>query len=139
LLQTGPLEIGQGRARLELPIRQRHLRPLGIIHGGVLAALLDTVIGVAAHSRAPADHYAVTVQLQVNFIRPGWEGETLVATSELLHAGRQTAVGRGEIRTIDGVLVAAGSATCMYLPHTDQTRNHLERREELDLGRAAKK
>jgi uncharacterized protein (TIGR00369 family) len=104
-----------------------------------LATLLDTAIGVAAYSLAPADHFAVTVQLSVNFIRPAWEGETLAATGEVIHAGRQTAVGRGEVRTAAGVLVAAGSATCMYLPYTDQNRNSIERREDLDAGRLSQK
>jgi uncharacterized protein (TIGR00369 family) len=137
LLQTGPIEAGDGKARLELAVRQQHLRPLGIMHGGVVAALLDTVIGVAAFSQAPADHYAVTVQLNVNFIRPAWEGETLLATGEVLHTGRQTAVGRGEVRNAAGILVASGSATCMYLPHTEQTRSGIELREDLDVGRGA--
>jgi uncharacterized protein (TIGR00369 family) len=138
LLQMSRIAAGKGRSRLELVVGQRHLRPLGIAHGGVMASLLDTAIGVAASSLTPADHWAVTVQLNVNFIRPAWEGETLVATGEVLHAGRQTAVGRGEVRTAGGVLVASGSATCMYLPHTDQTRDRIERRDDMDRERASR-
>jgi uncharacterized protein (TIGR00369 family) len=138
LLQVRLTEAGAGRSRVEMPVGHRHLRPLGIVHGGVMASLLDTAIGVAAAGLTPADHYAVTVQLNVNFIRPSWEGETLVATGEVLHAGKQTAVGRGEVRTAAGLLVASGSATCMYLPHTEQTRGHIERREDLDRQRLSR-
>jgi uncharacterized protein (TIGR00369 family) len=136
LLQVGRVEAGAGRAWLELVVQQRHLRPLGILHGGVTAALLDTVLGLSASSQAPPDHYAVTVQLNVNFIRPAWEGEILVATGEALHTGRQTAVARGEVRTAGGVLAASGSATVMFLPHTDQTRGQIERRDDQDVQRS---
>src|SRR5262249_57706259 len=102
------------------------LRTVGILHGGVTATLLDTVLGMASGTTAPEDHYVVTVQLNVNFIRPVWEGESLVATGEVIHFGRQTAVARGEVRTSGGVLAASGSGTFMYLPHPAQTRGQIQ-------------
>jgi uncharacterized protein (TIGR00369 family) len=130
LLKLGRIEAGDGRARLEFVVQERHLRNLGILHGGVAATLLDTALGVAVTTRAPADHYVVTVQLNLNFIRPAWEGETLIATGEVFHAGRQTAVARGEVRTAAGVLVASSSGTFLYLPHTDQTRGGIRRLDD---------
>jgi acyl-CoA thioesterase len=61
----------------------------------------------------------VTVQLNANFIRPAREGDTLVATGELTHSGRRTAVAVGEVRTAEGVLVASGSATFVHLVFPD--------------------
>jgi uncharacterized protein (TIGR00369 family) len=122
LIGARPIVAEGGRGRLELAVQPRHLRSLGIAHGGLLASLLDSVMGMAAGSLCPPDHYVVTVQLNVQFIRAAQDGEDLVATAEVMHSGRQTAVARGEIRTGADVLVAAGSATFLHLRHSDQTR-----------------
>ncbi len=113
--------------RLTLEVRAGHLRTLGIVHGGVVATLLDSVMGMMAHRSSPADHYVVTAQLNVHFIRPAFEGETLIASSVVRHHGRKTAVAQGEIHTTGGALVATSSATFVYVPHSDQTRGNLDR------------
>jgi uncharacterized protein (TIGR00369 family) len=128
------LEAAHGRGRLEVVVRAEHLRDVGILHGGMTATLLDSVMGMSAASVAPAGHYVVTVQLNMNFIRPAWEGEHLVATGEVTHSGRQTAVARAEIRTAAGILVSSGSATFLSVPHKDPAAG-LVRREE-DAGSA---
>lgn len=125
LLEVRQREITPGRAVFELTIADKHLRTLGILHGGVSAALLDTALGMAAGSLAPDGYYVVTAQLNVNFIRPAWNGETLVATGEVQHNGQQTAVARGELRTVSDLLVATGSGTFMYLPHRGQPEETL--------------
>lgn len=122
LLDIRPLEKGGGRGRLELVVKEQHLRTFGILHGGVFAALLDAVMGMAASSTARAGDDVVTVQLNVNFLRPVALGETVVATSEIIHAGRRTAVVRGEIRTATDMLTAVGSGTFMFLPPTGAAR-----------------
>lgn len=103
-------------AAFEMIVEERHLRTLGLMHGGVTATLLDTAMGYAAVLRAPPTQHIVTVQLGVNFIRAVRQGERLIATSELRHVGRQTAVARGEIRTADDHLVAQGTGTFMFIP-----------------------
>ena len=120
--------------RLVVKLGPNHLRSLGIAHGGFLATLLDSVMGRDAGRLAPTDHYVVTAQLNVNFIRPAWEGETLLASAEIRHRGRKTAVGQGEVRTEAGALVATGSATFLYVEHTPATRANPDR---LDPGLAS--
>ena len=120
------------QGRLILDLGPGHLRSLGIAHGGVIATLIDSVMGWRASKATPPDHYVVTAQLNVHFIRPGWEGETLIASAELLHSGSKTAVAQGEIRTTGGHLVAAGSATFVFVAHTEKTR---PRPDQLDPGR----
>jgi acyl-CoA thioesterase len=114
-LEIRPQEVGAGRSRVEVVVSEKHLRSRGIAHGGLLATLMDTALGWAAGSRAPAGLDVVTVQLNVNFIRPARPGEILIAWGEVQHAGRRTAVARGEIQTAEGALVASGSATLMYV------------------------
>lgn len=119
--------------RLVVQLGPAHLRSLGIAHGGFIATLLDSVMGRDAGRLAPSDHYVVTAQLNVNFIRPGWEGEVVRASAEIRHRGRKTAVAQGEVRTDAGALVATGSATFLYVPHTEATR---ARPDRLDPGQA---
>jgi uncharacterized protein (TIGR00369 family) len=128
LLNVRPIEGGEGKSRFEMTVEDRHLRTLGILHGGVAAALLDTALGYAAGSMAREGFLVLAVQLNVNFIRPAWKGETLIATGHVIHAGRQTAVATGEIRTTEDVLVGSGTGTYMYLPHPgDEFRRHDDR------------
>lgn len=117
LLKIRPVSAERGRAQFEMTVEERHLRTLGILHGGVSATLLDTALGFAAGTMTPEKHFVVTVQLNVNFVRPAWEGETLRVTGEVIHSGKQTAVATGEIRTEQNVLVSYGTGTFLYLPH----------------------
>lgn len=129
LLRVQPVHLAPGRGRLKMRVGPEHLRHLQIMHGGVLASLLDSAMGMAAEELAPAGHFVVTVQLNLNFIRPAWEGETLVAMGEVRHSGRQTAVAQGEVHTEGGALVGIGTATFMYVPHTDPARGRFARDE----------
>ncbi len=116
LLGIEDVEIARGRASFRLRVEEKHLRSLGILHGGVTAALLDTALGVAGASHAPPDHHAVTMQLNIHFTRIARAGAELLATGEALHAGKTTAVCRGEVRTADGELIAAATSTIMFMP-----------------------
>jgi acyl-CoA thioesterase len=127
LLNIRAVAAQRGRAEFEMTVEDHHLRTLGLLHGGVTATLLDTALGYAAVTTAPEKHYVLTVQLNANYIRPSWRGETLRATGEIIHTGRQTAVARGEIRTSDGKLVAAGSGTFMYVPQPAEDATEIPR------------
>lgn len=116
LLEIRPVSASPGEAAFECVVQQKHLRTYGILHGGVAATMLDTAMGYAAGTKAPEFHHLVTVQLGVNFTRPAQEGERLTATGRVQHSGNRTAVVQGEIRTEEGELVAAGTATFLYLP-----------------------
>ena len=117
LLEIRPVEAGDGKSVFEMVVDEKHLRTLGILHGGVTATLLDTAMGFAAVTVAPDDHYVVTVQLNINFIRPGWKSERLLAAGEIRHSGQRTAVAQGDIHTAEGTLMASGTATFLFLPN----------------------
>lgn len=105
-----------GPGRVMLRVGEEHLRSLGLMHGGVSAAMLDSFMGRAAFAGSPAGHHVVTVQLNVHFIRAARAGDTLIADGEIQHNGRRSAVVRAELRTDRGVLIATGSGTFMHLP-----------------------
>jgi acyl-CoA thioesterase len=115
-LKVEPVSFEHGRAVWRLRVSDQHLRTHGILHGGVVATLLDTALGRAVATVCQSDQDVVTAQLNVNFVRPVWSGETLLASGEVQHHGRQTAVARGEIRTADDTLVATGSGTFLFVP-----------------------
>src|SRR5262249_54016868 len=104
-----------GFSKLELVVGPQHLRSRDILHGGVIASLVDTALGLASATKAPHGLDVVTVQLNINYIRPAWPGETLVAHGSVIHSGRRTAVARGEVATAAGELVASASGTFMFV------------------------
>ena len=114
-LRAEPISSEKGRATWRLIVAEQHLRTHGILHGGVVATLLDTAMGRAVSTLCRDDQGCVTAQLNVNFIRPSWSGETLTITGEVQHSGRQTSVARGEIRTDSGALVATGTGTFLFV------------------------
>lgn len=119
-----------GFVRLEITVAERHLRTRGIAHGGVIASLLDTAMGVAVSTKVPEGCFPVTAQLNVNFIRPAWDGEDLHIEGKVRHSGRTTAVAQGEIRTDSGVLVATSSGTFSFVADPDTESEMLTRKED---------
>ena len=111
-----PIRADGGEARIRLVVDGRHLRTLGMLHGGVTAALLDTALGYAVMSLAPGGVHAVTAQLNVNFTRPVGEGEAIEACGRVLHKGARTAVASGEVRSAVGDLIAVATGTFHFLP-----------------------
>jgi acyl-CoA thioesterase len=131
-LKIKPVTVEKGSAVFEVTVDESHLRTMGIAHGGLVATMLDSCLGCACWTLAPPDNHVVTVQLNINYIRPAWLGETLTARAEVRHAGQMTAVSRGEIRTGEGALVAAASGTFMYLPVPAGAKPVMEKRDELE-------
>lgn len=115
--------IEPGHVRVYYMVGPDHLRSRGIAHGGIIATLMDTAVGLAASTKAPEGLDVVTAQINVNFIRPAWSGERLIARAEVRHSGRKTAVATGEIHTEGGTLVATGSATLVYVAAPNFTRS----------------
>ncbi|NQV24446.1 MAG: PaaI family thioesterase [Rhodopirellula sp.] len=122
------IERGEGSATLALNISEMHLRTRGIAHGGVIATLLDTAMGVAVSTQTPDGCFAVTCQLNVHFVRPGWNGERLLISAEVTHSGATTAVARADMKTDDGLRVAMGSGTFSFVRIPDSGGDMLERK-----------
>ena len=86
-------EASASRVVARLTVDDRHLQPMGLVHGGVYASLSETVASIGASldamSREP-DHAAVGLENHTTFLRAAGEGTELVATAIPRHAGRRT-------------------------------------------------
>ncbi len=107
-------EIGDGEVRCALEPDESQYNPHGSVHGGIVATVLDTVMGCAVHSRLPVGRGYTTLEIKVNYVRAVTiAAGTLHATGRLLHLGRQTAVADGRIVDAGGRLYAHSSTTCL--------------------------
>ncbi len=108
------IEAGEGRARLRLPVKDELKNLYGILHGGVIAALLDSSCSIAVGTLLEADEAAVTLDQRINYISNVKEG-VLYGEGRALHKGRYTGVGQAEVRDEEGNLVAAGMTTSFVI------------------------
>ena len=109
-----PVDAHPGRVTFRLDPDEFHLNPFGIVHGGVLAAVLDTAMGCAVHSLLPPAVGYVTAELNVRFLRPALvAGGPLVCRGEVDHQGRSTMVASARILDADDRLIALAGSTCL--------------------------
>ena len=113
LLGMEVVAMGNGYARLVMPVEERLLQVFGVVHGGATASLADSAVAVALISTSAEDEKALTVELKLNYLAPVTHG-LLTAEARLFHRGRTIAAGDVEVRNGDGRLVAKGIAT--YMP-----------------------
>lgn len=87
-----PLEVSRERARGRLLVDARHLHPGGYVHGGVWAALADTVAAWGTLRNLEAGYDFTTIELKLNVFAASRTGDELLATAEPRHIGRRTHV-----------------------------------------------
>lgn len=104
------------RATLLLDIdARRHYQPFGIVHGGVLATLIDTATFWAAYMRLPQDTGLVNIDLKLNYLQPA-AGGRLTAEGRCIRPGRTLSYTEAHIYDESGALLAHGTSTLMALP-----------------------
>jgi uncharacterized protein (TIGR00369 family) len=97
---------------------RRFYNPMGQVHGGWFATLLDTAVGCAVHSTLPVGKGYTTLELKVNMVRALTDRVPVVrAEGRIVHAGRQVATAEGRIVGPDGKLYAHATTTCMIFDH----------------------
>jgi uncharacterized protein (TIGR00369 family) len=111
-------ELGQGTARLSLPIERELTNSLGTAHGGVIMSLLDVAVCTAARTLHPDSVGVITIDLSVSFIGGG-SGKRLLADARVLKDGRSMSFVEGEAKNEDGSLVAKAIAT-VRVRHKDK-------------------
>jgi uncharacterized protein (TIGR00369 family) len=84
-------DAADGRARVSFEARDDHLNPAGTVHGGVMATLVDTAMGLAVRSATGEDDVPATSQLTVTYLRPGKPGP-LEVTAQVRTRGEHLTV-----------------------------------------------
>jgi uncharacterized protein (TIGR00369 family) len=118
LMSIEPLAVDEGRVSFVATPGEQHLNPVGVVHGGLVLALLDSAMGCAVHTTPPAGTGYTTVEVKTNFVRPVRpDAKRIVATGRVVHRGGRVATADGRVvREGDGKLVAHGTTTCLILP-----------------------
>lgn len=107
------VEVEHGRAVFQGTPLLRHYNPLGSVHGGWFATLLDSCVGCAVHTTMPAGKGYTTVELKINIVRPLTVKVPMVrAEGRVIHTGNRMATAEGRLLGPDGKLYAHASTTC---------------------------
>ena len=117
LLDFALVEVEEGRAVFAGTPGERHYNPLGSVHGGYAATLLDSCMGCAVHSTLPAGTGYTTLEFKVNLVRPlTAETGEVRAEGRTLHVGKRSATAEGRLVDGAGRLLAHGTTTCLVFP-----------------------
>ena len=110
-------ELAPGEVSFSMVPSLEQYNPIGMVHGGVAATLLDTVMGCAVHTLLPKGVGYSTLDISVRYLRPiTVETRTVVATGTVVHHGRRTATAEGRIVAADtGQLLATATSTLIVV------------------------
>ncbi|MFN2543645.1 MAG: PaaI family thioesterase [Actinomycetota bacterium] len=109
------LSVGHGRSEVAMDLGDHHFNPQRIVHGGVIAAMADTSIGLALRSMLKPGFTHRTAQLNVHFLAKG-EGARIIGRGRSLHLGQRMGYGEAEVSDATGRLLARASGTFIVLP-----------------------
>jgi uncharacterized protein (TIGR00369 family) len=110
------VEINAGKAIFQGVPQLKHYNPLGSVHGGWYATLLDSALGCAVQSMLPVGRIYTTAELSINIVRAAsLKTGPLRAIGTVLHCGRQLATAEARIVGPDGKLYAHATTTCLVM------------------------
>lgn len=108
------VEVDAGHAVFQGTPQLKHFNPMGGVHGGWYATLLDSALGCAVHTLMPPGRAYTTAELSVNIVRAATlKTGPLRAIGTVLHCGRQLATAQARIVGPDGKLYAHATTTCL--------------------------
>ena len=93
------------------------LNPLGLVHGGWHATLLDSVMGCAVHTTLAPGFLFTTIEMKVNFVRALMPGTGIMrGEGRIISRGARIATSEGKLLDANGRLIAHGTETCLIFP-----------------------
>ena len=115
--------VEEGRIRFAMRACEWMSNPVGVIHGGMTATLLDTVMTLAVNSKLPAGKMCTTIDLQVRFVRPLFpDGAKVIGEGVAVHVGSTFGTAEGRVHDARGRLIAHGTASLAIVDATAATR-----------------
>ena len=106
-----------GRAAFEAEPGEEHYNPIGVVHGGYAATVLDSALGCAVHTTLAAGEAYTTLSLETKFVRPiTRENERVRAAADVVHRGRRQATAEARLTDVaTGKLLAHATTTCLVI------------------------
>jgi uncharacterized protein (TIGR00369 family) len=116
LLDFTLTEVDEGRVVFTATPGEQHYNPIGVVHGGLAATLLDSAMGAAVHSTLPQGQGYTTLETKFNLVRAiTADTGPIQAEGSVVNRGRQVATAEGYLRDRAGKLLAHGTSTCLIL------------------------
>lgn len=107
-------EVVEGRVAFAIEPAEYHYNPIGSVHGGVAATMLDSAMACAVHSMLPARAGYTTLEIKVNYVRPMTRDTGPIrAEGTVIHLGGKVATAEGRITDATGKLYAHATTTCL--------------------------
>ncbi len=109
-------EVSEGRVVFTAAPAEYHYNPLGTVHGGITATLLDSAMGCAVQSLLPVGTGYTTLEIKVNYLRPMTSATgTVSCEGKVIHFGGRIATAEARLTDAAGKLYAHGTTTCILL------------------------
>ena len=116
------MSVEKGRVIFQGSPGINHMNPMGTIHGGWFASILDSALGCAIHTMLPAGRSYTTTELSVNLVRALTPAiSRFLAEANVLHCGKQLATAEAKLVGPDGKLYAHATTTCLVFESTART------------------
>lgn len=106
----------EGRVAFRLTPQEFHYNPLGSVHGGVFATMLDSACGCAVHTKLAAGVFYTSLDLSVKFLRPvSIDTGEITAEGTVVHLGRRMALAEARILDASGKVYATANSSCLIM------------------------
>lgn len=117
VMRMRPVELSDGRAVFEGEPGEEHYNPIGVVHGGYAATILDSALGCAVHTTLPAGVGYTSLGLEAKYVRPiTRDTGRVVCEANVVYRGRRQATAEATLTAVDsGKVLAHGTSTCMVL------------------------
>ncbi|WP_026818368.1 PaaI family thioesterase [Arthrobacter castelli] len=113
------VSVSDGEVMMTAEPDESHYNPIGSVHGGFFATILDSACGCAVHSTLPAGVGYTSLEIKVSFLRPiTADSGTVTARGWVTRRGRNAAFADAEVRDAGGRVLATASSSCLII-HPD--------------------
>ena len=117
LMQFDIIDLAEGRVEFSCVLDESVYNPIGVVHGGLVCTLLDTVAGCAVHTTLPQGMAYTSIELKVNYLRAVHaHSGPLTAVGTVVKPGRRVAFAVGEVRDAAGRVVATATSSLLVFP-----------------------
>jgi uncharacterized protein (TIGR00369 family) len=109
------VDLAYGCSRIEIKVKEKHLQPFGLVHGGVFSSLVDAAGWWAIYTEAAEHTGMTTVEMKLNYLAPSMDGR-LIGIGQSIKLGKTIGLAEARIENETGRILAHGTVTVMNLP-----------------------